>query len=91
MDKESILFTMPLHRLEPIFKSWFKEVLSDNQIESESDYKSLINTDQLMKKLGVTRPTIQKWRDEGRIPFAQEGHIIRYDIDEVIEALAKKK
>jgi excisionase family DNA binding protein len=53
--------------------------------------KSILDTDQLMAKLGVTRPTLSKWRKENRIPFIQVGAVVRYDLDKVLEALESKK
>jgi excisionase family DNA binding protein len=53
--------------------------------------QTILDTDQLMAKLGVTRPTLSKWRKEGRIPFIQVGAVVRYDLDKVLEALESKK
>ncbi|WP_353890996.1 helix-turn-helix domain-containing protein [Algoriphagus sediminis] len=66
---------------------------SDNleQFKTTSKPKLILTTDQLMLKLGVTRPTLSKWRKEGRIPFIQEGSVVRYDLEKVLEALENKK
>lgn len=53
--------------------------------------KTIVDTEQLMERLNVTRPTVQRWRDTGRIPFIQVGNVVRYDLDAVLEALSKKK
>lgn len=53
--------------------------------------QTILDTDELMAKLGVTRPTLSKWRKEGRIPFIQVGAVVRYDLDKVLEALESKK
>lgn len=58
---------------------------------SETKTKNILDTDQLMVKLGITRPTLSKWRKEGRIPFIQVGAVVRYDLDKVLEALENKK
>ncbi|MDR7130337.1 excisionase family DNA binding protein [Algoriphagus sp. 4150] len=60
-------------------------------INLENQPKSILDTDQLMAKLGITRPTLSKWRKEGRIPFIQVGSVVRYDLDKVLEALESKK
>lgn len=57
----------------------------------ENNTKNILDTDQLMAKLGVTRPTLSKWRKESRIPFIQVGAVVRYDLDKVLEALESKK
>jgi len=43
--------------------------------------------------LGITEPTIIRWRKKGKIPFLQIGSSIRYDLNAVIDALTvgKKK
>lgn len=60
-------------------------------IKLENQPKTILDTDQLMAKLGVTRPTLSKWRKEGRIPYIQVGAVVRYDLDKVLEALENKK
>lgn len=59
--------------------------------KAENQTKNILDTDQLMSKLGVTRPTLSKWRKENRIPFIQVGAVVRYDLDKVLEALGNKK
>ena len=43
--------------------------------------------------IGITEPTIIRWRKKGKIPFKQLGASIRYNLDDVIIALevGKKK
>lgn len=62
-----------------------------DSINLDKHPKTILDTDQLMVKLGVTRPTLLKWRKEGRIPFIQVGSVVRYDLDKVLEALESKK
>lgn len=50
-----------------------------------------ITTKQLCEFLGLTEPTIIRWRQKGKIPFMQIGSAIRYDKNKVIEALEVKK
>lgn len=92
MDKQTILFPIPLHRLKVEIQSWVKEVL-DQSVPPERQIASsnILDTDQLMAKLGVTRQTLSKWRKENRIPFIQVGHVVRYDLDKVLEVLENKK
>jgi excisionase family DNA binding protein len=81
----------PIHQLEEKFKGWVLEAISENNKFQDVKPVTIIDTDQLIEKLGVTRPTIQRWRDQGRIPYIQVGQVIRYDLDKVIEALENKK
>lgn len=92
MEKQTILFPIPLHRLKELFKEWIKEVLDQTDSEpTKPNQEIILDTDQLMLKLGVTRPTLSKWRKENRIPFIQIGSVVRYDLDKVLEALENKK
>ncbi|MCS5491764.1 helix-turn-helix domain-containing protein [Algoriphagus limi] len=59
--------------------------------KTETPTKTILDTDELGAKLGVTRPTISRWRKENRIPFIQVGSVIRYDLEKVLEALENKK
>lgn len=91
MEKQTILFPIPLHRLKVEIQGWIKEVLDQSETDPTKTNNGLIlDTDQLMIKLGVTRPTLAKWRREGRIPFIQIGSVVRYDLDKVLEALESK-
>jgi excisionase family DNA binding protein len=91
MEKQTVLFSFPIHQLEEKFKGWVKDAISENNQFQDAKPVTIIDTDQLIDKLGVTRPTIQRWRDQGRIPYIQVGQVIRYDLDKVIEALENKK
>ena len=92
MEKQTILFPIPMHRLKIEMQNWIKEVLDQpDSIQVQNKSNNILDTDQLMEKLGVTRPTLSKWRKEGRIPFIQVGSVVRYDLDKVLEALENKK
>ena len=49
-----------------------------------------ITTKELCKHLGVTEPTILRWRLKKKIPFYKIGSAIRFDLEKVIKALEKK-
>lgn len=92
MDKQTILFPIPIHRLKSEFQEWMKEILDQkDQDHPQTNKGNILDTEQIIAKLGVTRPTLSKWRKEGRIPFIQVGSVVRYDLDKVLEALENKK
>lgn len=91
MDNQTILFPIPLNRLKAEFQVWMKEVQEQSVPEQNKQSQTILDTDQLMAKLGVTRPTLAKWRKEGRIPFIQVGSVVRYDLDKVLAALENRK
>lgn len=47
----------------------------------------IIDNEVLCKRLDVTRATLGRWRKQKKIPFIQEGGVIRYNYPRVIEAL----
>ncbi|WP_154859236.1 helix-turn-helix transcriptional regulator [Cyclobacterium xiamenense] len=63
------------------------------ELGKEKKERIIVDTDQLLAKLNVTRPTLAKWRKENRIPYIQVGSVVRYDLEKVLEALetGKKK
>jgi excisionase family DNA binding protein len=50
-----------------------------------------VTTKQLCEFLGVTEPTIIRWRKKGKIPFLQIGSSIRFNLSAVVSALEVKK
>jgi excisionase family DNA binding protein len=92
MEKPIILISMPIHQFKDEMAKMIREQLESGSFENQdSKSKTILDTDQLMAKLGVTRPTLSKWRKENRIPFIQVGAVVRYDLDKVLEALESKK
>jgi excisionase family DNA binding protein len=53
--------------------------------------ESTITTQELMKRLQVTEPTIIKWREKGYIPFIKIGRSVRFDYQAVVKALEKRR
>lgn len=61
-----------------------------SQLEELTELKpkaEIISDKTLSERLEVTRQTLGRWRNQGRIPFIQVGSIIRYDYNKVIQAL----
>ncbi len=52
-----------------------------------------ITTKQLCLFLGITEPTVIRWRKKGKIPFLQIGSSVRFNLPNVLDALevGKKK
>lgn len=60
-------------------------------IQDKTPIQTIIDGDELIQKLGITRQTLARWRKQNRIPFIQVGGVIRYDLNKVIEALENRK
>lgn len=52
---------------------------------------TLIDGDQMCLKFGITKPTLQKWRDRKEIPYIQMGDVIRYDFNKIVEIKETKR
>lgn len=61
--------------------------------EQPSPATKPINQRELCTFLGLSEPTVIRWRKKGLIPSMQIGSAIRYDVNSVIKALeiGKKK
>jgi excisionase family DNA binding protein len=72
-----------------------KEELAVTTLISEQPKPSTkpINQRELCTFLGLSEPTIIRWRKRGKIPFLQIGSAIRFDVNKVLEAIevGKKK
>ena len=69
-------------------------ILQEFQPSVENSSKKIekpVTTKQLCSFLGVTEPTVLRWRQKGRIPFFMIGSAVRFNLSEVIEALKKQK
>ena len=64
----------------------FKLIQSHN-IQSEQP----VSTKEICAFLGVTEPTIIRWRSKGKIPFLRIGSRILYQKSNVLAALQNKK
>ncbi len=71
-----------------------EELAATNTIsEQPTPATKPLNQRELCTFLGLSEPTVIRWRHKGKIPFMQIGSAIRYDVNKVIEALevGKKK
>jgi excisionase family DNA binding protein len=50
-----------------------------------------VTTKQLCEFLGITEPTVIRWRKKGKIPFMQIGSAVRFNLPAVISALEVKR
>lgn len=67
---ETAFFSVPLARIKPIAKEWFKEVVNEFLIEKEpetSDHESLLTPDEAAKFLKSTTTSLWRMRKAGKI------------------------
>jgi excisionase family DNA binding protein len=68
------------------FLDLMREAAKENHEETKPpEYvKGIAN---LAARLHVSTPTVQKWKNEGKIPYIQQGRFVYFDFDRVLEAL----
>lgn len=57
--------------------------------EREVNMERPITTKELCEYLGVTEPTVLRWRNKGKIPFFTIGSAVRFNLAEVLKALGE--
>lgn len=75
------------------FKALINEALNealDRLPTQSSKVIEIIDGKTLAKRLGISAPTLIRWREKGRIPYLSIGGGIRYNFPEVVEALEAK-
>jgi hypothetical protein len=94
MENQQVLFSLPLVKLEPIFKKWFKEVIEISQPQQQAttiDPEPYIyGINGLAIFLQVSTVTAQKIKNSGKIPFSQAERTIIFNKADVLEALKPK-
>lgn len=87
-----ILSQIPVDDLLSLVKQAVREEINGNiSTEKKSVNEPPVTTKQLCKYLGISEPTAIRWRQKGKIPFFQIGSAVRYDKNEVMEALRINK
>jgi len=70
---EQVLFSLPLERLEPIFKKWIKSAIKDMELKHLSaPGNELLTIEQAADFLSLTKPTIYSMVSRGEIPYMKQ-------------------
>lgn len=70
-------------------ETYFENSNQNNSVTSNIEQP--VTTKQLCEFLGITEPTIIRWRKKGKIPFLQIGSRILFQKSAVLKALENKK
>jgi hypothetical protein len=71
-----------------------EEMIQRTTRNTQGGEQGVYDTDDLCKKLKVSKRTLQNWRDEGLIEFSQIGHKIYYTesaVNQMFETCKVKK
>jgi excisionase family DNA binding protein len=83
------MLTIDVEQLREIIRQELQDLQlpnSQNKVQQKP-----ITTRELCEHLGITEPTAIKWRKRGKLPFFRIGGSVRYDLDEVLDALHRKR
>ncbi len=80
---ENINITITKEELRSIIKEFIYEATSNLEI---GNYE-LITENELSKRLGLSKVTLNKHRKEGIIPYINIGRTIRYNYSEVLKSM----
>lgn len=86
-----ILSPIKLSDLQGIISESVQQALKSHTEQLATPKPEIVDGETLQEKLGITRQTLGRWRVAKRIPYIQEGNIIRYDLNKVIETLESRK
>lgn len=74
------------------FKAVIREVLQEetSHTEKKSQDTLVYGLDGLCDLLKISRPTAQRYKNSGKIPYSQTGRKIVFNAEEVLTAIQKK-
>jgi hypothetical protein len=86
-----ILSPIPLLDLQGLISDSVQDALKKHTSSLAVPTPQIVDGDAIEQKFNITRQTLARWRKQKRIPFIQEGGVIRYDWLKVIAALELKQ
>lgn len=89
--EEVVFVQIKLSDLKNMIKKAVDDGIKDSFEKFVEPEPLLIDADALCAKFGITKPTLQKWRDRREIPFIQIDGVIRYDYNEIIRIKKTKR
>jgi hypothetical protein len=86
-----ILCPIPLSDLQGLISDSIQDALQKHTSSLAVPEPQIMDGEEIEQKFNITRQTLARWRKQKRIPFIQEGGVIRYDWLKVIAALELKQ
>lgn len=92
---EQAFFSVPLSRLEPTIKRWFREVQTELQENKQSSLnqnsEDVLTRKQTLGFLGISSPTLWRWEKQGKIKGYGTGGKRFYKRSELLDSLVLLK
>lgn len=89
--EEVVFVQIKLSDLQDMIKKAVDDGIHDSFEKFTNPEPTLIDTDELCARFGITRQTVQKWRERKEIPFIQIDGVIRYDYHKIIQVKETKR
>jgi excisionase family DNA binding protein len=86
-NSQIIMSTYTLGDIETVFRDCIKSELQSFRPQPSIPEDDLITEQEAKKMLLVSKVTLKKWRDEGRIKFYRIGSRIRYRKSDLLKSL----
>jgi excisionase family DNA binding protein len=91
MIREQVLFSLPLDHLEPIFKTWVRDVITEQSIvtqnQSSEAKDEILTIDQAAGFLNLTKPTIYSLVSRNELPVMKRSKRLYFSKQELINYL----
>lgn len=87
---EQVFFSVPLSKLEPMFKRWMKEVQSEMQpaeVALQNKTEQLLTVQEAAEFLNLKVPTIYSKVSRGELPVMKRGKRLYFSSTELMEYL----
>ncbi len=97
MQNEQILFSLPLSKLEPVMKKWFKEVLENQVVPNPPAQKEQFKytpIQDIFKKKICSKPTFYEHLKSGDFTlykFGNKSFVILSEFEKAFHAVKLKK
>lgn len=82
---EQVLFSLPLERLEPIFKGWMRDVIKAETPEPQQPEKEFLTIREVASMLNISVPTIYGYVYHKEIPHMKRSGRLYFDRAELTE------
>ena len=89
--EEVVFVQIKLSDLKNMIKKAVDDGIKDSFEKFVEPEPRLIDADEMCLRFGVTRQTIQQWRERNEIPYIQIGGIYRYDFNKIIKIKETKR
>ena len=90
LSMEQVFFSVPLSKLEPIFKRWIKEAQTELQpvkVEPTNQPEQLLTVQEAAQFLNLTVPTIYSKVSKGELPVMKRSKRLYFSSTELMDYL----